>query len=202
MADLVLGLSLLKASAEAVGFKVEIRYANLEFAKQIGRELYIYIAERLPHDLLLGEYIFSHLLFESENNAVAFKGRQCCIPELAAKNRLSPSFLQKIPALTANASLFVSALTSEIAKGDFDVVGFTTMFHTVPSLTIAKAIKKVSPTCKTILGGANCTGEMGLALHESFSWIDFVCRGEGEQLFPSLLSSLPPTIQDSIQSRA
>jgi ribosomal peptide maturation radical SAM protein 1 len=41
-----------------------------------------------------------------------------------------------------------------------------------------------------IFGGANCEGEMGLQLIQSFPWIDYVCCGEADVSFPALLDQL------------
>jgi ribosomal peptide maturation radical SAM protein 1 len=40
------------------------------------------------------------------------------------------------------------------------------------------------------MGGANCDGAQGEALHRNFNFVDFVIRGEGETSFPSLIRAL------------
>ncbi len=72
-----------------------------------------------------------------------------------------------------------------------DVVGFTTTFmQNVPSLAVAGRLKQVAPEVRIIFGGGNCDGPMGSALHRNFSFVDFVVRGEGEEVFPRLLDAI------------
>ena len=52
------------------------------------------------------------------------------------------------------------------------------------------SLKQRAPGIKTILGGANCDGVMGEALHRSFPWIDVVVRGEAEPVFGDLVDAL------------
>jgi ribosomal peptide maturation radical SAM protein 1 len=64
------------------------------------------------------------------------------------------------------------------------------MFQTLPSLAVARVLKARAPEKWIVFGGSHCEGEMGLALHESYPWIDFVCRGEGERLLVDLVGEL------------
>jgi ribosomal peptide maturation radical SAM protein 1 len=71
------------------------------------------------------------------------------------------------------------------------VVGFTTTFHqTCACLAVAKRLKQLPDPPVVVFGGANCEGEMGLQLLESFPWIDYVCCGEADITFPALLDGL------------
>ena len=73
----------------------------------------------------------------------------------------------------------------------YDVVGFTTTFaQNVASLALARRVKERSPESVVVFGGANCEGEMGLALHRSFPFVDLVCAGEADLTFPRLLTAL------------
>ena len=42
----------------------------------------------------------------------------------------------------------------------------------------------------TVIGGSNCDAEQGAALHRNFPFVDFTVRGEGEGVFPRLLTAL------------
>jgi ribosomal peptide maturation radical SAM protein 1 len=73
----------------------------------------------------------------------------------------------------------------------YDLIGFTSTFgQNVASLALARRIKQRHPSLPIILGGANCEGPMGLALHRSFPFIDFVCSGEADLSFPLLIQQL------------
>src|SRR4030088_2803215 len=67
------------------------------------------------------------------------------------------------------------------------MVGFTTTFHqTCASLAVAKRLKALPEPPLIVFGGANCEGEMGLQLLQSFPWIDYVCCGESDISVPKL----------------
>ena len=72
-----------------------------------------------------------------------------------------------------------------------NIIGFSSTFQqNIPSLALAKRIKAAWPDKIIVFGGANCEGEMGLELHRQFPFVDYVCRGESDALFPKLLEFL------------
>ncbi len=74
---------------------------------------------------------------------------------------------------------------------DFQAVGFTVCLNQLSvSLWLASEIKKISPECKIIFGGSNCSGRLGRSLLENFHFIDYVINGEGEKPLASLLNYL------------
>lgn len=86
---------------------------------------------------------------------------------------------------------FVEQAATEILSREPEVVGFTTTFmQTVPSLAVARALKRRRPAVRTVFGGANCEGPMGRAVHRNHAFVDFVVRGEGEVALPALLTHL------------
>ncbi len=76
----------------------------------------------------------------------------------------------------------------------YDVVGFTTTFEqNLASLSLARMVKERYPEKVVVFGGANCDGVMGVELHRSFPWIDYVVSGEADLVFPRLgRSTWPP----------
>jgi len=58
------------------------------------------------------------------------------------------------------------------------------------SLALARDIKARWPEKRIVFGGGNCEGAMGLQLHRSFPWVDFVCAGEGEHALPLLIEAI------------
>ncbi|HEX5322151.1 MAG TPA: RiPP maturation radical SAM C-methyltransferase [Capsulimonadaceae bacterium] len=184
-----LGLSLLRQAALNADFSGRIRYANLEFAKEIGIDLYRKIAGRLPADLLFGDLIFSGCLQDKPLDyraAIARLG----LDDPSRDTHLPPWAIDSLPDLQRRAALLIERQAREIASDNTTVVGFNLMFHVTPSLALAKRIKEIAPEKLIAVGGANCEGEMGRALHQAYPFIDFVCRGEGERLIVDLLQSL------------
>ena len=94
---------------------------------------------------------------------------------------------RQLRALRAEVPAFLSASAEEILADDPKLVGFTTTFgQTVASLALAAVLKRAQPRISTVFGGAGCEGVMGEALHREFACVDYVVRGEGEPVLPSL----------------
>ncbi len=58
------------------------------------------------------------------------------------------------------------------------------------SLAILKRVKELDPSIKTVLGGHNVSGEMGLTVLRHFPSVDYVSFGEGDETIAELCSSL------------
>lgn len=133
----------------------------------------------------VGDWVFSSSLYgesaEKTEQFVAFLQSQAIDPGTA---RL----------LYPLAPAFVEQLTTEILDAGYDAVGFSSTFmQNVPSLALASALKRARPELITIMGGGNCDGIQGVALHRNFPFLDFVVCGEGERAFVQLIDA----IQDS-----
>ncbi|MFF3062734.1 RiPP maturation radical SAM C-methyltransferase [Streptomyces sp. NPDC057909] len=99
--------------------------------------------------------------------------------------------VDRITAMRALAGGFIEQAARHIAAAAPDVVGLTSTFmQNAPSLALARQLKKIQPDVVIVMGGANCDGPMGAALHRCFPFIDYVVRGEGEEVFPQLLQAL------------
>src|SRR5215469_935457 len=60
-----IGVSLLKAEIDALGFDTRILYLNIDFAERIGVRLFTQISEGMPSESLVGEWLFADLLFSN-----------------------------------------------------------------------------------------------------------------------------------------
>jgi ribosomal peptide maturation radical SAM protein 1 len=99
--------------------------------------------------------------------------------------------LRTITAMRALAVEFVEIAAHEVLESGPSLVGFSTTFmQNVPSLALAKRIKQLRPDVTVLLGGGNCDGPMGAALHREFGFVDLVLRGEADETFPLLLKTL------------
>ncbi|GLF94916.1 RiPP maturation radical SAM C-methyltransferase [Streptomyces yaizuensis] len=115
------------------------------------------------------------------------------VPEFAARlaGKVSDDVLTRTRELHELAPLFVRETAARIIAAGPDIVGFTTMFaQNAATLATARAVKELDPRVTTVLGGANCDGPQGAALHRNFPYVDAVVRGEGEAAFPKLLAAL------------
>lgn len=96
---------------------------------------------------------------------------------------------QLILHLCNNAGTLLESMAGEVAA--FDVIGIaSTFFQSGPALALAKYIKDRWPEKRTVLGGANCDGEMGRAIIDNFPFVDYVFSGEVDHSFPEFLQRL------------
>ena len=180
-----IGVSLLKAAALQAGYTARIEYCNIRLADEIGGDLYQQISSSVPPDLVLGEWFFAHDLFGDE---IPHADQYIAGPLARnATEELAMLVLQS----RAGVSKYLDECARRIAAERPRVVGFTTTFHqTCASLAVAKRLKALPEPPLVVFGGANCEGEMGLQLLQSFPWIDYVCCGESDLSFPKLLDHI------------
>ncbi|GAA1934554.1 RiPP maturation radical SAM C-methyltransferase [Kitasatospora viridis] len=207
-----LALGILRAAAERAGHRVEVRYANLEYADWaaehagFGLADYTYFSER-SYFQGAGDWVFAGALYPdaaepdaTEQGAHTDPGRYPGLDPAAefeeylrflAANGASLQETELALATRATAPEFIVRLVDSIAADPPDLVGFSTTFQqNAASLAAARLLKRVAPQVRTVFGGANCDGPQGAALHRNFPFLDFVVRGEGELAFPALLDLL------------
>ncbi|MBY8843612.1 RiPP maturation radical SAM C-methyltransferase [Streptomyces sp. SP2-10] len=130
----------------------------------------------------LGDWVFSGVLYDDPAWGVAR------LRDYAAGRGV---FIDTALAMRPYAASFVEACATEVLAAGPDVVGFTTTFmQNVPSLALARELKRRRPELTVVLGGSNCDGPMGHALHRNHPFVDHVVRGEAEYAFPALLRHL------------
>ncbi|HET9364137.1 MAG TPA: RiPP maturation radical SAM C-methyltransferase [Candidatus Angelobacter sp.] len=180
-----IGVSLLKAAVLRAGFSAIIQYCNFDLGELIGEQLYQNVASSFPPELLVGEWFFAEDLFGDE------------IPdedEYIEKILMPFASAETIHALRNARKLrneYLDRAARRIAAIHPRIVGFTTTFHqTCASLAIARRLKALPMPPIIVFGGANCEGEMGLQMLQSFQWIDHVCCGESDISFMNLLDHL------------
>jgi ribosomal peptide maturation radical SAM protein 1 len=193
-----LGLSLLKATLADRPVRVEIRYLTLQFAAIVGAEPYITIANGSPTTSdLVGEWIFSPTLFGDRAPAAdpyvddVLRGPRPDLFNEAAKHRaaVTDDFLMRIRAAREAATPFVQTCAEQVVRREPRILGLTSVFQQhVASLALAQRVKAVRPNTFVLFGGANCEGEMGLELVRQFPFVDAVLSGEGERLFPEIVT--------------
>jgi len=204
-----IGLSLLKAGLAREGIPCDISYLNLAFAEYLNKlnhfEIYDLIAKRFAWGGL-GELVFSHDLF---NDGQGREGRS--FEEILQQYKLywvnhkykpglKPWKFQDfdISEIAKNASRladlardFLGDCINSIDWNRYRIIGFSSMFQqNVASLCLAKRIKILYPEKIIVFGGKNCEGEMATSLSRNFPFVDVVCSGEGDFVFPLLTKRL------------
>jgi ribosomal peptide maturation radical SAM protein 1 len=181
-----LGVSLLQSAVAAKGISCRIGYFNLDYAEEIGLATCARIAQDMPPESLVGEWLFADCAFGDQvpdgrvylNRFLPrYPGAEACVPELLRLRALSERFVERC--------------VRKIRGLGPRVVGFTTTFHqTCACLAVASRLKQGPDPPIIVFGGANCEGEMGVQMARSFPWIDYVCTGEGDAAFPEFLGRL------------
>jgi ribosomal peptide maturation radical SAM protein 1 len=192
-----LGLSLLKSALREHGIESKVFYFNSLFSSLIGDDAYSKISLGSPQNSdLLGEWIFSGQVWANSEQSdhryvteILFGG--------------DPWHRKPVPQQDLNAikemadrcrSLvgeFLKTCVETVDWNRYAVVGFTSVFQQhLASLALARLLKAAHPNLKIVFGGANCEGEMGRATLQNFSFIDAVCTGEGDTVFPRFIENL------------
>jgi ribosomal peptide maturation radical SAM protein 1 len=183
-----LAAHLLQACAKDRGINVRVLYANLMFAREIGESEYCTIAYAPVFDLV-GESFFAPLAFDREpfseaafylrpNPGYAGSPLDCKLP------------LEEMQRLQERAASWVEEVAAEVCASGAPIVGCTSAFEqTGASVAILRAIRRRNPQCITLLGGANCQGEMAKGLGQLHAPIDFIFSGDSESTFPEFLEN-------------
>ncbi|MEL6342361.1 MAG: RiPP maturation radical SAM C-methyltransferase [Myxococcota bacterium] len=191
-----IGVHLLQACAARQGHDVAVYYAGLSFARLIGEPLYHTLSELLTPDML-AERIFArpaHGLPRLGKNARRLKA----VPIERNGYRIDRRVLKDI---ARHAEAFIPRLADAIVEKGYRIVGCTTVFEqTNASLALLKAVKQRAPQTITVLGGANCFGEMADGVASIAPWIDHVFEGESEQTFLQLFTD-PRALPRRVQGR-
>ncbi|MEA1671954.1 RiPP maturation radical SAM C-methyltransferase [Nitrospirillum sp. BR 11163] len=170
----------------APAWRAEALYANILWAEYLETAT----GGRIPPDkyTLLGEdfffqatgeWIFSSALYGVSQYQVdryrdAFQGDAASF-ELALEAQ-------------SHAPGFIDQMAQRIAQMDVDVIGLSSVFQqNIPCLALARRLKEIRPALITIMGGANCDGVQGPALHRNFPCLDFVISGEADYSYLQFL---------------
>jgi ribosomal peptide maturation radical SAM protein 1 len=191
-----LGLSLLKAALARGGLPCEVLYLNLRFAKRVGNQRYERIANSNP-EFLMGDWVFAADLFgdripPSERYFIEILQRSPSdTSEIEESTRWHVGPSADLLEAREHAQPFLDDCLNAVPWDEYAIAGFTTTFQqNVASLALARRLKERYPHLIIIFGGANCEGEMGVALHRLFPFVDHVCSGEGDLTFPLLVQRI------------
>jgi ribosomal peptide maturation radical SAM protein 1 len=186
-----IGVSLLKAHLQRMGVPSRVMNFNLRYAERHGRTFFHTVAFLSPPEALIGEWIFSACLFPG-----LAERKPDFLDMLATRfsawlAQCETFSLVELQQAQDDAAAFVDECLAAVDWASYDLVGFTTSFgQNVPSLALARRVKELFPRTQIAFGGANCEGAMGVQLHRSFPFIDYVFSGEADIAFPRLIERL------------
>ena len=173
-----LGASILKSCLKKNRISCNISYLNLNFAELVGTSNYLNLLLSTTTSLM-GEWTFARAAFGDQFN------------DIEEKYGKYPYLTEKLEKIALIAERWIEEMADEIAKDPPRILICSSMFQqNTASLAILKAIKRRCPTVKTIMGGPNTEGVLGLGLLRRAPWLDYICAGEGEETLPSLCRSL------------
>jgi ribosomal peptide maturation radical SAM protein 1 len=179
-----IGVSLLKSILRQEGIECRVAYGNLLFASRIGLDAYALVNDRLITGVFAGDWLFAQHLF---GDTLDLEGYTAKLRQMSG----SAEAYETIMGMRAAVPPFLDECMDVFDVTRYDVIGFTTTFEqNLASLALARMVKERYPDKVVVFGGANCDGVMGLEMHRSFPWIDYVVAGEADLVFPRLLKQL------------
>jgi ribosomal peptide maturation radical SAM protein 1 len=161
-----LSTALLATLLRSHGHDCREAYVHFEFARMIGMDRYRPICTAGGAKGLTGEMLFA----ESYHGSVDEEGER----------RLSALF-GEAPARAALMEAFERYCLERIAAAQPDLVGMSTSCNQLmPSLWLARTVKRSFPQIQVVLGGSACSEPMGARVKEFYPHIDYVVSGYGE----------------------
>ncbi|MCY1014464.1 RiPP maturation radical SAM C-methyltransferase [Pyxidicoccus sp. MSG2] len=208
-----LGAHQLQACGRERGFRVSILYANILLAEELGREPYRQLCETPPMTMM-GERFFAraahglpplglradrpferrHLFGGPDIHETSLSLR--AVPyEASGFNAYALPDLRvdtdELSQLEERAGPWADRVAELVAQLDYPVVGCTSTFEqTNAGLALLGRIKRLRSELVTLMGGANCAGEMAEGIASIGSYVDHVFSGEADAAFPDFLQAL------------
>ncbi|KFE64367.1 RiPP maturation radical SAM C-methyltransferase [Hyalangium minutum] len=189
-----MALGLLKPALTQAGLPAKTLYPCLWFAEEVGLDVYVAICDS-KQEFLVGEWIFAEAAFPGFHpDRDSYLERVLSAPVsrgLLRKSRFEGDPRAALLAARQAAQGFIEKVATRVLELRPRIVGCTSTFtQHCASLAVLRKIRELAPEVVTVMGGANCEGEMGVSARRHFPWVDFVVSGEGELLFPKLCQSI------------
>ncbi len=172
--------------------KVSVFYACLAFAAWTGEVVNNSFACLSPR------YLLSERLFAAKAyGGVPLLGKNAgeVYRRMIADHFLGeggyPLSLEALAFLAREISAWVDDLARFLVSRQPKVVACSTNFEqTAASVAILKAVKTLAPRIVTVIGGANCAGDMAEGVASLDPAIDYVFSGESDTAFPDFLKRI------------
>lgn len=179
-----LALGLFKSRLEEEGIPCRVVDLNLRFAEIVGWDAYNLVLQLSA--MMAGEQLFARHVFGDRLPSDAEYYRHAIESELT-----TPDVPPRIEQIRRYVPVFLQHCLDSIPWDAYDVVGFTSLFEqNLPSLALARLVKQRWPNKIIAFGGANCEDIMGVTLHRSFPFVDYVFTGEADRSFPEFIQRL------------
>lgn len=197
-----LALGILKAAGARADVEVHCLNPGFLFAERIGLNAYCRLLDTAP-DQNIGDWLFAGAAFPREEDLHAGFLDQLDAPLVATWLKVEQDELRPtLSRLRGEAEWLVEQTARSAVATGARIVGCSSVFQQQgASLALLRAVKELDPSVVTMLGGANCEAQMGVTIHRSFRWIDFVVSGEADLLFPEMCRTILDTPAVELASR-
>ncbi len=179
-----MGLSLLKPALERAGLACEIRYFSLDYVDRLGADAHDCLTDPRYYMAHVGEWVFAAAAHDGvpRDDGLGFFTEYF---QKAYAEHYTPARLMTFLAAREEAADFIERCLDEVDGARYAMVGFGSAFQqNMASLALARRLKARYPHLAIVFGGTNCQGDMGAELHRRYPFIDAVCLGEGDLVFP------------------
>jgi len=197
-----LSVHLLQACARKADVRVHILYANMLLASLIGEGAYAKICDA-PDGSFAGERFFARCAFGLpplgrrtrqmfEADWVIGPNQDWEIrPDFSCYECKEPITLHELRRLEEHAEGYVDGVARAVCERRYRIVGCSTSFkQTAASIALLNRIKAYSKETITILGGANCEGEMARGIATLRPRVDYIFSGESDVSFPRFIRAI------------
>lgn len=175
-----LALGTLSAALAADGILAHTIHGNMMFAERIGAAHYETFNSS-DITMQMGEWTFSEAAFGAFSDVDEF------IALLTDIGMPGPSLKLALTTAREAANAFIDELAGQIVAKRPRMLGCSSVFQqNCASLALLRRVNQLDPSIVTMMGGANCEGEMGLATHRNYPWVDYVVSGEADHLLAGL----------------
>lgn len=178
---------------QKTAYRVDSFHPYLGIAALIGTDVYPEIAL----SGWAGEALFSALLYPEKKKDTA----KLFHSSISASTRKRINFNTLVDEIEQQCQCWLNAARLE----QYDCIGFSICFNQLlPSLYMAKLVKKRHPNLPILFGGSSCSGEVGESLLKEYKQIDYIIDGEGEERLLTLcrfLDNKTATLVDGIICR-
>lgn len=180
-----LGPALLRSILIGNSVPCDIFYGNLLFSKAIDGDGFF--------EQHLGKFAISELAFTPYyfDYPAAEAARRLWQHAQGSARDASRHRLERYEWLVDRAGRSLTEIYDSISWDDYDIVGFSVMMQqTVPSLALARMIKRNHPHVRVIFGGPNCSPPMGEEMLRCFPEIDYIVEGEADAVITPLVHDI------------
>jgi hypothetical protein len=181
-----LGVSLLKAGLRSHGIPASVYYTNAHLVKVLGLWVHRFVGMDCLLDALFSVIVFPRPVRDLMP-LVHDLWRAGILANLGRQGRPQEGFFWLVAALKN----FCDGAAERIVGSGAQIVGFSSVFSDrLFCVAVIRAVKRMNPSIRTVVGGPNCDGEMGEELFALFPEIDYVCQGCADKSFLVLARSL------------